>query len=219
MALGTVVLAIVVVPNIWIRVVLLWMALAFLIVAVAYATGRPQLLMKRSDGSQPIRAWILFWPYFLLTHFSFWLFRITHMHSVSFAEVLPGLWFSRRLTASEAIQSGIGWTNVLDLAAEFPRAGVDAEMYFSLDGDFPTDSQLHDATEWISQRLEHGPVLIHCALGHGRTGCVVLAWLLVNGHAQDLNSGIEKLRALRSGFGVSKKQAASITRFIATRRE
>jgi protein-tyrosine phosphatase len=220
LAAGAAVVSIAIASDPFIRVLFAWIGVAFAIVAAAYASGKPQLLMKRQSGSQSLGAWLVLWPYLLLTRFTFWLYRITRQRSVAYAEAFPGLWFSRRLTRSEAKQSGARWQSVLDLAAEFPRAPVHADAYLSipmLDGGVPSADQLNAATEWIERQLTQGPVVVHCALGHGRSGCVVLSWLLLHGHVSDVNSGTHRLRMLRAGFGMSQAQSARVTQFVSGR--
>jgi protein-tyrosine phosphatase len=213
LAVGSGVAAIVATQNAWGRAVLWWAALAFAIVAAAYACGSTRILMKRQNGEQPLWGWLILWPYFLLARFSFWLYRITHRGDPAIAEVVPGLWFGRRMTAREAQAAGIQWAGVLDLAAEFPRARSTSERYLSiplLDGAVAMNSQLQTAVAWLSEELPRGPVLVHCALGHGRTGSVVLSWLLVNGHIPDAATGVARLSSLRRGFGLSDAQLASV---------
>ena len=190
-------------------VLLGWVAVAFGAVAIAYGSGRPQMLMKRADGSQPVVAWVVLGPYFLLARLSLGLYRLTHRRGRAVAEVSPGLWFSRRLTGREARAAGVRWAGVLDLAAEFPRAPVEAGGYRSmplLDGAVPGESQLREAADWIEGQLPRGPVLVHCALGHGRTGSVVIAWLLLHGGESTVEAGVGRLRTLRDGFGLSAGQ-------------
>jgi hypothetical protein len=195
------------------RDVLVWVAAAFALVATAYATGNPRLLMKRLDGSRPIWSWIILWPYFSLVYASYWVHRFFSSRNPGIAEVVPGLWFSRRPAGREAHAAVLRWAGVLDLTAEFPKASVDTDAYRCLpllDGTEPTEAQLRDGAAWIGQRLVHGPVLVHCALGHGRTGCMVLMWLLANGHVGSVEEGTAKLKALRRGFGLSRGQAVCV---------
>ena len=202
-------------PSMTWRIVLTWAALAFAVVACAYALGRPRLLMKRADGSQPALAWFILWPYFLLTRLSFLCYRLSHRNAVPVAEALPGIFFARRLTKREMLESGVACSAVLDLAAEFPRAASNCVAYRTLpmlDGAVPTEAQLRDAVAWIDEHTRRGSVLVHCALGHGRTGSVVVAWLLLHGHVPDLKSAIAHLRARRSTFGMSRAQVAFIER-------
>jgi len=197
------------------RIVLAWVALAAITVAAAYVSGSPQLFFKRPDGSRPVGSWLLLWPYFAMSYFSLGLYRLLHRRHPACAEVSGGLWFSRRLTKTEAESSGVRWAAVIDLAAEFARAQIPAERYFSvpmLDGAAPAEEQLRHAIELINEQLAHGPVIVHCALGHGRTGTVIISWMLEQGLVPDVQTGIKKLRSLRPGFGLSSAQADFIER-------
>lgn len=197
------------------RVVLLWVASAFAIVAVAYAMNRPQFLMKRDDGSQPFFGMLILWPYFILARISLRLYCWVNRRNVAVAEVLPGVWFARRLTANEIRSAGVTWSAVLDLAAEFPRIAVDGVVYRSLpilDGAVPPESLVREAVGWIAKQSKEGNVLVHCALGHGRTGTVVVAWLLLYGHVPDVDTGVVHLRKRRSSFGMSAAQMKMVER-------
>jgi protein-tyrosine phosphatase len=197
------------------QIVLAWVPFAFAAVAVAYGLGRPRLLMKRDDGSQPIAAWLILWPYFLLAWFSFLLYRLANRGDASVAEVLPGVWFARRLTRREMRKSGVTWAAVLDLAAEFPRvASGDAEYRAlpMLDGAVPSEAQVREGAAWIDEHAGRGNVLVHCALGHGRTGSVIVAWLLLHGQVPDVKAGVAHLAARRRTFGMSKAQLAFVER-------
>jgi protein-tyrosine phosphatase len=190
-----------------------WTAIAFGWVATAYALDRPGLLMKRADGSQPLWLWLVLGPYLALVRFSFWLYCRLTWRRLPVAEIVPGLWFARRLGREEASNAGAPWVSLLDLAAEFPRPAVVVQHYRSLpllDGAIPTDEQLEQAAGWISQQLPAGPVLVHCAFGHGRTGLTVLHWLLQNNHVTDVAAGVERLKQLRPGFDLSRSQAAHL---------
>lgn len=202
------------------QIVLIWVAVAFAIVGIAYGLGRPGLLMKRVDGSQPVVAWLILWPYFLLSRFSLLLYRLSSRRKVSFAEVLPGVWFARRLTAREMSESGVKWSAVLDLAAEFSRVASNGVAYRALpmlDGAVPSEAQVREAVAWIDEQAESGNVLVHCALGHGRTGSVIVAWLLLHGHVADTKAGVAHLLARRSTFGMSKAQVAFVERMTSNR--
>ena len=64
--------------------------------------------------------------------------------------------------------------------------------------------------------MKRGPILVHFALGHGRTGTVVVTWLLLHGHVPDVASGIRHLASRRNTFGMSKAQAEAVQRFAAS---
>lgn len=195
------------------RVVLIWVAVALAVVAFAYLRTQPSLLGKRADGSQHWTAWLVLWPYFVLARLSFWLYRVSSRNQPPVAEVRPGVWFAQRLTRRELRDAGVKWTAVLDLAAEFPRVAAGHVRYRSLpllDGAVPSATQIQDGVSWIDAQHQHGNVLVHCALGHGRSGSIVLAWLLRHGHVPDLKAGVADLKARRPTFGLSRGQRAFV---------
>jgi protein-tyrosine phosphatase len=156
----------------------------------------------------------VFAPYFLLTRFSFALYRLVSRQP-AVAEVAPGLLLGRRLTAKEARQ--LGPVAVLDLAAEFGEAKTLREqdgyrLLPLLDATAPTREQLDSAVAWIAEQLVRGPVFVHCTLGQGRSACVVLAYLLHIGRVADVREGLKLLRRLRPGVGLSAGQRAMLTR-------
>jgi protein-tyrosine phosphatase len=215
MAIGSAIAAVAAVSVLPGRLLLMWSAVAFGWVGLAYAVGRPALLMKRADGRQPWSAWLILWPYFLLAQLSLALYRLTGCRHPPAAEARPGLWFARRLTSREFRTLAVAPTAVLDLAAEFPRAAPADAAYRSLpllDGTVPTDDQLNEAIAWIDEHLREGNVLVHCALGHGRTGSIIVAWLLRHGHATNVEAAIAGLVARRKSFGMSPAQVDALQR-------
>lgn len=187
-------------------------AVSFLLVAIAYSFGWPWLLMKRPDGQRPWWAWVPLWPYFGLVWVSFWIMRLVHRRGAS-TEIAKGVWLSRRLSAREIRSSGVSWIAVLDLAAELPRGSLPELSYLSLpvlDGAAPSTEVMKQAIRWIDEQHARGPVLVHCAAGHGRSATVVLAWLLSSGQVADVEAGLAKLRGLRPGIALNLRQLARV---------
>jgi protein-tyrosine phosphatase len=91
----------------------------------------------------------------------------------------------------------------LDLTAELPATSVlgGTERYLTLpvlDAEPPTASQLARAIAFLDAGEPQGRVLVHCALGHGRSATVVAAWLLAHGaagDALDVEAGLRRTRA------------------------
>jgi hypothetical protein len=195
------------------HVMLIWIAISLAIVAAAYALDRPEFFMKRQDGSQSLLAWLLLWPYFCLARVSLLAYRLWNRKQVAAAEASPGLWFARRLTKREMRSWQGKWAAVLDLAAEFPRVAPVGVAYLSvpmLDGVVPSEAQVREAVGWVREQLKGGNVLVHCALGHGRTGSVVLTLLLLEGRVAGAEAGIAHLRSLRGTYGMSVAQKAAV---------
>jgi protein-tyrosine phosphatase len=192
----------------WFALVFLHAALSFLLLAVAYAGAGPGVLLKRASGRRPVAAWVLFAPYFLLNAVAFGLYR-WRSSQPAFVQVAPNLYFGRRLSAAEAATQP--WAGVLDLAAEFAESRPLRELagYRSLpvlDATAPSEEQLRSAVAWITAAVATGPVYVHCALGHGRSACVVIAYLLAAGEVDTVAAGVKRLRALRPGVGLNASQ-------------
>lgn len=202
----------------WLIVLILYAACSFLLLAVAYFASCPGLLMKRVSGCRSIGTWVIFGPYFLLNAVTYGMCKLVSREP-PYAQVLPNLFFGRRLSASEC--TAVPWTGVLDLAAEFAESRPLRELasYKSLpvlDGTCPTDQQLRFALSWIGAMSSSGPVYIHCALGHGRSACVVIAYLLSVGEVNTVESGEQRLQSLRPGVRLSTTQYRTLLQFKAS---
>ena len=201
----------------------LWLALAVLSIAtptLAYAGLLPRNLGKTPLGGRRLWARLAFAPYFAANAASFWLYRRFARGPAS-AEVAPNLFLGRRLTAREF--AGGGWHGVLDLAAEFdatlPARG--AARYRSLpvlDGTAPTPAQLAEALAFLAEVTPHGPVYVHCALGHGRSACVAAGYLLARGDVVTVREAVQKLRRPRPGVRLSRGQAGVLRGLLSGRR-
>jgi protein-tyrosine phosphatase len=202
----------------WGSAAFVYAAFSFLLLTVAYAGAGSGMFLKRGDGRRYPLAWLLFAPYFGLNALSFWLYRRSH-RGPAYASVAPNLFFGRRLTTREAAEAkSLGWCAVLDLAAEFAEVEPLRRVprYRSLpllDATAPTEDQLRGAVAWLRESMQSGPVYVHCALGHGRTATVLLAYLLTAGRVSTIRDGLKLLRSLRAGAGLHRGQARLLREF------
>jgi hypothetical protein len=190
-------------------------AMSFLLLATAYAGAGPGLLLKQASGRQSVWGWVLFGPYLMLNGALFGLYRLISREP-AYAPVAPNVFFGRRLSAREC--NGVPWVSVLDLAAEFgevpPLRGLPGYRSLPvLDATAPTEEQLHSAVDWVRKAAAVGPVYIHCALGHGRSACVVVAYLLTAGEVHSVAEGMRRVRSLRSGSRLNRAQRRSLRVF------
>jgi protein-tyrosine phosphatase len=107
---------------------------------------------------------------------------------------------------------------VLDLAGEFPAARPHRELpgYWSLpvlDATAPTEQELRSAVTWVAEAVKSGSVYVHCALGHGRSACVVIAYLLSIGAVGTVAEGVLLLQSLRPGVRLHPTQLRLLRRF------
>jgi protein-tyrosine phosphatase len=196
-------------------ILLFYAATSFALLAVAYAGAGPGILLKRATGRRSVLSWLLFAPYFLLSAATFGLYRLL-TREPAYVQVAPNLFFGRRLSASEA--GAIGWVSVLDLAAEFPAARWERTRpaYRSLpvlDSAVPSEEELRSVAAWIGESISPGPLYVHCALGHGRSACVVIAYLLSVGTVGTVAEGVQRLQSLRPGVRLNTSQVRLLRRF------
>ncbi|WP_435021186.1 dual specificity protein phosphatase family protein [Tundrisphaera sp. TA3] len=195
-----------------------WSALSFGVMAVVYLGGGVQILGKRPDGRRAAWAWPLLGPYFALNGAGFALYRLSRRGDRP-DPIAPGVWLGRRMTAAEARRAGMPpWASVLDLAAEFAEArplreGVAYRSIPVLDGTAPASAELSEAVAWLMGRAGSGPILIHCALGHGRSATVAAAYLMAAGLAPDAASAMARIREARPGVAWNPAQARALAGF------
>ncbi len=123
-----------------------------------------------------------------------------------FQELHDGLTIGRRLLPSE-FPSQI--TKVFDLTCEFPEPPQIRRKVFyrclpTLDARSPTVAVLRQVAREVLNA--GGGVYIHCANGHGRTGAVAGAVLLVGGKARTSRKAIEYLRQCRPKLTLNSTQ-------------
>ena len=93
-----------------------------------------------------------------------------------------------------------GISAVLNLCAECydlheieVAAGLDVHWLPVADEDAPEQGAAQKALSWMDSKVEEGKkVLVHCRFGIGRTGTLIVAWLLKQGCA--LDDALEMLR-------------------------
>ncbi len=112
--------------------------------------------------------------------------------------VRDGVWLGRLPFACEMAQSQ--FAALVDLTAELSIA-PGPWRYASLpllDAVPPAPADLAEAARTIEAlRMDGGPVLVACALGHTRSACAVATWLILTGRAADADDAIHQLRTSR----------------------
>jgi protein-tyrosine phosphatase len=213
---------------IWLRdrpllaIIFLMAGITFFTVALAYAGLGSRVFHKKADGKLGPTAWFTLGPYLALTHFSFLIHRFTSRRP-PFSTITPKIILGRLPTQTEAARlCNEGVAAVLDLTCEFSESAPlrTRVAYFSvpvLDGTAPTLAQLDAATAFIHEKSQLGPVFVHCALGHGRSATVVLAYLLSSGRAATIDEALAMLTAARPGVSPNAAQLRRLAEFHAAR--
>lgn len=198
----------------------LYLVLNFGLLTLAYAARNPRIWAKQPDGHlETVRAAVM-WPGHLLNEAIFRVMRLI-TSSRPFDEITPGVFLGRRLAGSEGDLRP--FRTVLDLTAEFtePAALRGATNYRCLpvlDHTPPRPEQLRAALEFLETHREDGPILVHCAAGHGRSALVLAAWLLHTGQASDPDAAMARLRQARPNVALNAEQRAALESWWAGKR-
>jgi protein-tyrosine phosphatase len=203
--------------SMWVRVVFLCIAPAALLMSWAYFRLGPGLIGKQPQGSIVLWRWFMLWPYHLTNVLNLHLMALLSRENAA-DEVAPGLFVSRRLTLLDRQLLAEGKiAAVLDATAEFPRLGaLRGKAYWCcplLDMTAPTVEQLLEGVAFVLEQRQQGPVLIHCAAGHGRSATFAAAVLLSDGEARDPDEAIEILRSKRPGIHLNHEQVRALQAF------
>lgn len=204
-------------PSLWVRIVFLCIGPAALLMSWAYFRIGPALMGKQAHGSIVLWRWLVLWPYHMANVLNLHLMALLSRENAA-DEVAPGLFVSRRLTLLDRHLLTEGKiAAVLDATAEFPRLGaLRGKAYWCcplLDMTAPTVDQLAEGVAFVLEQRQHGPVLIHCAAGHGRSATFAAAVLLSDGEASDPDEAIEMLQSKRPGIHLNHEQIRALQAF------
>jgi hypothetical protein len=223
LVLAAVALLAAVMTELWVlRILAVWLAIDFGLLSAAYGGAGPRLLFKQRNGLRAKWAWALYAPYFLLNELTFLLYCLIGRRP-PYAQVVHNLYLGRRMTSNEARRMRVlRWRAILDLAAEFEEvARLRREKFYRslpvLDAMAPVGAELSVTVEWLEKRVAEGPVFVHCALGHGRSATVVVAYLLATGEASTVEEGIALVRSKRPGIRLNARQRAAAEEYVQMR--
>lgn len=191
-----------------------WTAISALLVTLSYRRPISAIsLWKKHDGTMPaLSRWLLL-PYRIINdainQFKLLLDKDFRAH-----RVIDGLYVGARpkgLTSNILRQEGIDC--VLDVTAEYPvsrQVGINGCEYYCLpifDHWTTSENRIHEACRWIHERRSAGKkILVHCALGRGRSVMVVTAYLLALYKVEKLDRIFNRIVKIRRRARLNKKQ-------------
>lgn len=187
---------------------LVWPALAFALQAAAHLGLGAAIWGKRTDGV-PWAARLVLAPWLLPLAWSrrcWW-----RRDAAGAVPVADGVWLGRLPTAERLRQHGI--RAILDLTAEHDGSrgeGLMVERLPMLDLATPAPAALRAAAAAIERLRPAGPVLVHCALGYGRSATAVAAWLLLTRRAATPADAVALVAAARPGAQVPAAALAGL---------
>ena len=190
---------------------LVWPGISLTLVGLAYLRLGPAVFGKKADGTMAWYSFVPLLPY-LLAAWAVWHVARILGREDCYNQVAPGLFVGRRPRSHE-LPSEVSL--VVDLAAEFIecRAVRTGRRYLSVP---MLDTGILDDDAFLALVREvadwPGPVYIHCAQGHGRTGTVAAAVLLAKRDCDSVDAAIARLRAARPRLAMGKAQLQFVRR-------
>lgn len=191
-----------------------WFSVSWFALSAGHAGLGPVIFAKRPDGTIPVWIKVVHCPYMLYSEVIWQLVRLFGRENPT-DRVAADLTLGRRLRANEL---PVGVVNCVDLTAEVeePKAIRQSTNYINLpilDAGVPTTDALRSAIS----RLKPGPIFVHCAQGHGRTGLFALVLLVEHGHIQTFEEGMALIQKARPGIGLNGAQEQFVRKHIAQR--
>lgn len=197
---------------------LYWIAISLFLVSGAYFYDIPTLFRKSEDGQ--ISRWIrwAFIPFlFGVKLYNIWMLRNETVAPIQ--KITSDLYLSRRLLSHDLEElKSKGISCIVDVTAEF--AGLEGAIN---DGDFqyltipvldhktPSLDKLHHALNWIDvQRSLGRSVVIHCALGRGRSVFVVAAYLLTKDSSLTVRDALKSINDIRPTANLNSTQLKAL---------
>ncbi len=189
---------------------LLWPVGALLLVALIYASGRPEWFCK-SEGAMPAPVIWLLGPYLFgaYLNYLFWAKRETASD-----EIVSGIRLGR-----VPLRAGVSIASLVDVTAEMPvdASGIGYRGVPMLDRLVPEVAQLDAAVKALDDLADSRPTLGCCALGYARSAAVVAAWLMASGRAASVEESIAQIREHRPRIVLSPADRARLEEWRRTR--
>ncbi|BDX01443.1 diacylglycerol kinase catalytic subunit [Marinomonas pontica] len=208
--------------NVYFQFAWAWFALSFFTVSLAYLLNKPTIFRKRSDGTVPVYIRWVFMPFLWSTQlYNSWARSTDSVPALQ--KIDDGLFLARRLFPSDIHEiKSENISAVLDVTAEFSslnwvsyQADVDYLNIPILDHSVPSDTQIQRALNWIHTHRKTGrSVVIHCALGRGRSAFMMAAYLLSQNPKSTPREVMEKIREIRQTVRLNERQFRYLKRAL-----
>ncbi|MCS6158284.1 diacylglycerol kinase family protein [Shewanella baltica] len=199
-----------------------WTSLSLFLVGSAYWFNLASIFRKRQDGTIP---WYIRWGFipFLLgcrlyNHWARKRDSVPSMQKIDEQLYLGCRLFSADLEKIKANKI----TAILDVTAEFD--GLDWSQFEDhieylnipiLDHSVPTSAQLNQAVNWLHRQVRaNKQVLIHCAMGRGRSVLVLAAYLVCKDKQRNFAEVLQQIKQVRKTAGLNKWQLRALEHML-----
>lgn len=208
--------------TVFFAVPLIWIGLSLLAVGSAYLLQKPAIFRKKKDGSIPFYIRWLFIPFLLgVQLYNAWARK--HDKVPAIQRIDDDLYLACRLFPSDVdYLQEINVKAILDVTAEFDgldwTATSEELAYLNvpvLDHQSPTEEDLLSAVNWIeNQRRANRGVVVHCALGRGRSVLVMAAYLLSKNPDMSVRQAIVKIQDVRETARLNSHQLRALCKIF-----
>lgn len=207
-------------PNIVLTLILTWIGLSMSGVTAAYLLKKPSIFRKKQDGSIPFYIRWLFVPFLLgAALYNAWARKNDSVPAIQ--QIEDNLFLACRLFPSDVEElKHLGVRAILDVTAEFDGLDWTAQSedlaYLNvpvLDHQSPSEEILLAAINWIENHRRAGRgVVVHCALGRGRSVLVMAAYLLSKHPKMTVREVMEKIQGVRRTANLNSHQLKSLVK-------
>ncbi|MGM0525507.1 MAG: diacylglycerol kinase family protein [Pseudomonadota bacterium] len=209
------------IPGWPLKLVFGWTFLALTMVASAYWLNTGILFRKRQSGKIPSYIRWLLVPFLLgVQLYNAWARRQDRLPG--WHAITDDLYVGRRLFSGDIDQlKAENITAILDVTAEFDALDWSSDnadiAYLNapvLDHKAPSEQQIHQAIQWIQNQHQQGKkVLVHCALGRGRSVFMIAVYLLMTAADNNIDSVLKKIKQQRQVARLNDVQREKLTQF------
>ncbi|MET1255830.1 diacylglycerol kinase family protein [Aliikangiella maris] len=210
-----------IVDNLFLSSLLFWLSVSLAVVSFAYLTKAPQIFRKRENGIIP---WYVRWlltPFLAGATLYNWIAR--RYDSVpAIQKVDSALFLACRLFSKDIDElKSHGVSAILDITAEFNGLDWTAESnnlhYLNvavLDHQYPSEEQTKTIINWLNDRMNsQQKVVIHCALGRGRSVWVMAAFLMHRHPEWDVQHALTHINKIRNTARLNRSQYKALEKF------
>ncbi|MBB1331947.1 MAG: diacylglycerol kinase (ATP) [Pseudoalteromonas rhizosphaerae] len=197
-----------------------WTALSLLLVSGAYFFNIAKIFRKRENGVIPFYIRWAFIPFLLGAQvYNAWSRK--HDKVPPLQQINEHLFLACRLFPSDIdTLKDNGITAILDVTCEFDglewsstQENINYLNIPVLDHRVPTRSQLNQAINWIAHHIkDNRRVVVHCALGRGRSVFVMAAYLLSQNKEADVHQVLAQIKETRETANLNKHQLRQLVK-------
>ena len=206
------------IPNVVLQVAFGWVALSLGLVSSAYWFNSAGVFRKSQDGSIP---WYISWSFvpFLMGCQAYNAWARKHDKVPAIQKIDKQLYLACRLFPNDVEQlkrEKIG--AILDVTAEFDALEwtlVDENIEYLnipvLDHSVPTVAQVNQAVNWLHNQVRKGNnVVVHCALGRGRSVLMLAAYLVCRDKQRQFSDVLKSINDIRQTARLNKWQLTGV---------